>query len=194
MCGNYRDLCAAEHCCSCKCKAHLAAGVVGDKADGVDALTGCACGNEYALACKVLLIGSLADDVLQQSLLVGELSVADVAVCQHTADRLHYLIAELSQLVKIVLNYGVVEHIMVHGRSDYLLAGASHDRGGQHIVGNAVCYLAYDVCRGRSYHDHICLLGDGNVLHTVLKVAVKCVDEALVLSKSLKCQGVYEIE
>ena len=87
-----------------------------------------------------------------------------------------------------------MEHIVVHGRCNYLLAGASHYRGREHIVGNAVCYLADNIRARRSYHHNVRLLCDRDVLDTVLEVSVKGVDKALVLSERLKCERVDEIE
>jgi hypothetical protein len=82
---------------------------------------------------------------------------------------------------------------VIHRRSDKLFAGASHNRGGKHIVGDTVCKLAYHVCACRRNQHDVSRLCESDVLNAILKIAVESVDKALVLRERFKRYRIYKL-
>ena len=99
----------------------------------------------------------------------------------------------MAKLVQIVLNDRIDKHIRVHGRDDDFLASAGHHRRREHIVCNAICDLSDHISTGRRDHHHVRKLSKGHVLHTVLKIPVKCINQTLIAGESLKRNRMNEI-
>ena len=97
--------------------------MIGDEAHRVNGFPGGSCGDQNVLACQILLTGDMAENVLQQHLLLRHSAVAGVAVGQHPPIRRHDLIAKPLQFFQIVLHDGVVEHIVVHSGETIFLQG-----------------------------------------------------------------------
>ena len=57
-------------------------------------------------------------------------------------------------------------------------------------MGNLSDYIGAD----RRDHHHVCLLGQRNMLHTVLKIPVKSINQALISRKCFKCNGIDKID
>ena len=150
-------------------------------------------GDQDLLSGQVLFEGHLFEDILEQSLRLGHFSGTGVAAGEIPVGRLDDLIAKALELVEIILNDGVFEHLGIHGRGDDLVAFAGHDGGGEHIVGQAVGDLADDIGRGRGHQDHVGALGQGHMLHGVLEIPVEGVHQALVGGEGLEGDGVDEI-
>ena len=174
-------------------KAHFPRGMVRNEPNGIDGFPGRAGSDQELFPGKILLAGDFAENILEQHAFLRHPAVPGIAVCQHPRIGGHDLIAVARELFEVILHDGVVVHIMVHGRSHDFFAGTGHDRGGKHIVRNAVCELADHVGGRRGDHHHVRLLCKGDVLHAVLEVPVKCVDEALVRGQRLEGDGVNEI-
>ena len=193
MGADQRYLCPPAHSGLSYCYAHFPAGMVGYEPHRVDSLAGSAGGHKDLFAGKILLKGDLLQHIFHENALLRQTAVADIAVGKHPPVGGDDLVAVGGQLTDIVLNYGIVEHIVVHGGSHQLFAGAGHDRGGEHIVSDAVCELSDDVCRGGCDKHTVGGLCKGNVFHAVLEVPVKGVDKTLVVREGLKSYGVDEL-
>ena len=103
------------------------------------------------------------------------------------------MITEAAQLIHIVLDDGISEHVGVHGRSQDHWTGTSHDRGGQHVVSNPTRHLTDDVGTGRGNQYAVSLLGQCDVFDIVLEVPIEGVDETLVLRQGFEGDGVDKI-
>ena len=191
--GNQSDLRTTEHGSLGEGHTHLAGGVVGDEADGVDGLPGGSGGDQDLPARQILGEGDFLQDVLQQGLRLRHLARTGVAAGEVAMGGLDDLIAKSLELGEVVLNDGVLEHLGIHGGGDDLVATACHHRGGQHIVRQAVCDLADDIGGGGGDQNHICPLGQGHMLDAVLEIPVEGIHQALVAGEGLKGDGVDEI-
>ena len=191
--GNQGDLRAPEHGGFGDGHAHLARGMVGDEAHGVDGFAGGSGCDQDALARQVLGEGPLLQDILQKGLRLRHLACAGVAAGEVAVGGLDDLIAEPLELGEVVLDDGVFKHLGIHGGGDDLVALAGHDRGGQHIVRQTVCDLADDIGGGRSHQHHIGPLGQSHMLHRILEIPVEGVHQTLVARQGLKGDGIDEI-
>ncbi len=191
--GHQGDLSAPEHGGLGQGNTHLAGGMIGDEAHRVDGFPGGACGDQDLLSGQILLIGHFLENVGQQCLGLRHFSGTDVTAGEISAGGLDHLIAEALQLLQVVLDDGIEEHLGVHGGGDDLMAGAGHDSGGQHVVGQTVGNLADDVGGGRGDEHHICPFSKGNVLDAVLEVSVEGIHQALVAGEGLEGDGIDKI-
>ena len=187
------DLRSPEHGSLCHSNAHFSAGMVCYEPDRVNGFSGCSCSDKHLLACKILFKGDLTKDIFIKHLGLGHSAVTQIAVCQHSVLGLDQKIAKPFQLLDVVLNNGIMEHIMVHGRRDDLFAGTSHNCSGEHIISDTACYLSDHISRSRCDHDHISLFCKSNVLNAVLKVAVKGIYQALFSCETFKGYGIDEL-
>ena len=169
-------------------KAHFPGRMIGDKAYRIDGFPGGSRSHQHLFPCQILLAGNFLQNIFQQQPFVGHSSVAAVPIGQHTGLRRNDLIAEADQLLQIILDDRVVVHIVIHGRGNDFLTGAGHDRSSQHIVSNAVRDLANHVGRGRSHQHHVRLLCQRHMLHAVLEIPVKGVNEAFIAGKLFEGQ------
>ena len=131
--------------------------------------------------------------MLHQHIFLGKPPVTDIAVCEHAPVRIYYAVAVCRKLFNVVLNNGIVQHIVVHRRGDKLFARAGHNRSREHIIGDAAGYLSDDVCRSRRDKHDVRRLCKRNMLNAVLEIAVKRVDKTLVLRERLKGYGIYKL-
>ena len=96
------------------------------------------------------------------------------------------LITESCQFLQVILHDWIMVHVVIHCRGHQDSASTSHDRGTQHIVRNPPGKLTHNVCRSRSNQHEVCLFGQCHMLHRELKIAVKCINQALIAGKGLK--------
>ena len=106
-----------------------------------------------------------------------------------TAGGLYHLPAVFPENSQVVLGHGVLIHLGVHGWGEESGALAGQHRGGEHVVGNTVGQFGGYVGGGRSHHDYVRLLGQGDVLHVELEAPVKGVYRGLVAGEGLKDHG-----
>ena len=99
----------------------------------------------------------------------------------------------MSQLGNIVLKDGILPHASVHGwrYDNRRLCREKCCR--QHIVTYPSRQLPYDICRGRGDEDNIGELGQRDMFHAEVKVAVECVDDALMACQCLECHRRDEV-
>ena len=140
-----------------------------------------------------MLERNVAQNVLYQSFGFRHLARAHGAAGQTAAGRINDFPAVTAQGVKIILRNRVFIHIGIHSRADQLGAAAGQHRGGQHIVGQAVCQLGADIGSSRSNQHQIGALSQRDVLHLMHKVAVKGVDDGLASGQLFKGQRRNEL-
>ena len=193
MTVNQRNLSATEHSGLCDRATHLTAGMVCDEPYGIDGFP-CGTGSyKDLLSCEVFGKCDLFQNVLEENRLLWHSAVTGITVGQHTPVRCDDFVAKSLQLCEVVLYDGVVVHIVIHGRGDDLFTGASHHRGGQHIIRNAVGDFSDHIGRSGGDHDHISPLGEGDMFHAVLEVPVKGVDQTLVAGERFEGNGIDEL-
>ena len=138
--------------------------------------------------CHILFSCQLHGDAVQQGLRLRQLAAAHILAGQHTYGGLDDAKTVFFQLGQIVLGDGIFQHGRVHSRSYQLFAPGGQNRCGQHVVSQAVCQLGDDVGRGRGNQDQVCRLGQGDVLHIVLKIPCEGVYHAAVVGQGFKGQ------
>ena len=173
--------------------AHAAAGVVGEVADGVQGLLGGTGGDGDMDAGEGLLPGQLHGDSVQQDLRLRQLAAAHILAGQKAAGGLDDAEAVLPEGLKVILGDGVFQHGGIHGGGDQLAALGGQDRGGQHIVRDAVGELREDVGGGGGDEDQVRRLREGDVVDIVLKIPGEGVHHAAVVRQGLKGQGGDEL-
>ena len=90
--------------------------MIGDEAHRIDGLPGGSRRHQHPLPGQILFAGNLLQHIFQEYALFRHPAVAAVAICQHPALRRNDLIAEAGQLLKVVLDDGIMVHIVIHGR------------------------------------------------------------------------------
>ena len=93
------------------------------------------------------------------------------------------------QLLQIILGNGIFQHVGIHGRGHQLGAGSRQRHGGQHVVSQSVGQFGNHVGRGRGNQHQICRIGQRNMCHVILEIAVKGVHDAAVVGQRLEDQG-----
>ena len=173
--------------------AHLAGGVIREIAHRVQGFLRRAGGDEQLLSGEVLRTGDFPKDVLEQLGRLRHLTGTGVATGEVAAGRGNHFIAEGLQLPEIILHDRILVHGGVHRRRDDLVAATGHDRGGEHIIREAICDLADDIGTRRGDHHDVCLLCDRDVLDLELEIPVEGVDQALVSGQGLEGDRVNEV-
>ena len=127
-------------------------------------------------------------DVIQQDLRLRHLPAAHRLAGQQAAGGGDDLKAILFQGGDVVLGDGVFQHGRVHGRGDQLLALGRQDHGGQHVIRQAVGQLGDHICGCRGDQHQIRRVGQRNMGHIILEVAVKGIHNAAVVGQGFKHQ------
>ncbi len=102
-----------------------------------------------------------------------QLSHAHGAAGQAAAGRRDNLPAIAAKGRKVILGHGIFIHMGVHGRGNQLGTAAGQNRGGQHIIRQAVGQLGADIGGGRGNENQIRPVRQGDVFYTVVKIAVE---------------------
>ena len=76
----------------------------------------------------------------------------------------------------------------VHGRGHQLGAGGGQGDGGEHVIGQAVGQLGDDVGGGRRDEHEVGGVGQRDMGHIVLEIAVEGIDDAAAVGEGLKDQ------
>ena len=173
--------------------AHLAGGMVGQVAHGVQRLLGGAGSHGNVQACQIFGLGDGVQDVLNEHILLGQAAAAYILAGQQAALGGDDRKAVVLQRLEVVLGDGIFQHPGVHGRGDQLGALGGQHHGGEHVVGNAVGHLGNDIGRGRGHEDDVGFLGQRDVGDFKLEIAVKGVHHALVARQGLKGEGRDEL-
>ena len=173
--------------------AHPAGGVVGEIAHRVQRLPGGAGGDQHPQARHVLGVAHGVLHILQQLVRLGHFPFPYRAAGQPAAGRLDELPAVSAQRGQIVLGHRVFVHPGVHGGGGQLWAVAGQDGGGEHVVRQAVGQLGQHVGGGGSHQHHVRLVGQGDVLHLKLIVAVEGVHAHPVARQGLEGMGTDEL-
>src|ERR1039458_3848528 len=146
--------------------AHLAAGAVAEKADGVDGLAGASGGDEDGLAVKVLCGRGLqgGEHGLGDGVDVGEAAGAGHAAGEVAAAGFYDGDAAGLKYRDIRTCRRVVPHVHVHRGGDDDRSGGGKKHGGEEVVGEAVGHLGEDVGGGGRDDDRVGGLGLRDVL------------------------------
>ena len=184
-----RDLRAAQHRLTRDGVAHLSRGVVGDEADGVDALAGRACGDEDFFTRQVLLTRKLAQEVVAERLLRGQLALARVAAREIALVGRNHRHAAPLQGSEVLLYRRALEHVHVHRGRDHHGGRHREQGGGEHVVGDAVRHLREDVRRGWRDKHRVRALRERDMRHLDGIGALKGIGIAPVFRQRLKGDG-----
>ena len=176
-----------------QCVAHLAGGMVGQVAHGVQCLLGGPGGHGDTHSGQVLGPGDGVQDVLDEHIFLRQATTAHILAGQHTALGGDDREAIPLQRGEVVLRDGVFQHAGVHGGGNQLGAFGRQHHGGEHIVGDAVGHFGDHVGRGGGHQDHVGLFGQRDVGDLEFEVAVKGVHHALVAGQGLKGDGSDEL-
>ena len=136
MTVNKSDIGASQHSRFCKSTAHFATGMIGDETYGVKGFPCSTGSNENFLSHQVLGESDFFENILQQNCFFRHSSIAAVAIGQHAAVRSNYLVSETLKLCKIILNYRIVIHVVIHRRSNYFFTWTCHNGCSHHVVCN----------------------------------------------------------
>ena len=162
-------------------------------ANRVNALLSRACGDKHLFALEILLIRQYSFKIIKQNLLIGHFALADCTAGKSALGRRNYNISESLKFCKIVLNNWVFIHICIHSRRNNNRTFASHNSGGEHIVGNAVCNFSDYICRCRCNNKCVRTCGKRNMRHIILNISVKGINNALMLCKLLKGERINKV-
>ena len=126
---------------------------------------------------------------LQQLLRLRHLPLPHGPAGQASAGRLHNLPAVPPQEGQVILGNRILIHAGVHGGRGDFGTVTGQNGGGEHIVGQTVGKLSQNVGRGRGHQYQVGLVGQGDVLHLELVVAVKGVHAYPVARQGFKGVG-----
>ena len=184
-----RDLGAAQHRLTRDGVAHLAGGVIGDKAHRIKALARGSCCDQHAFACQILWLGNLAEDIVEQGLLGGQLAGADSTAGEHAVVGRYDGHAAAREDLEVVLHRRILKHVYIHRRRDQhrRLYGKKHSA--EHVVGDAVRELSDDICRGRRYQHDVGTFRQGDVLDLTDVMAVKGLGVTAAFGERFKGDG-----
>ena len=130
--------------------AHLAAGTVADKADGVNRFTCTCCGNEYLQATQVALTaGKKAAHKLHNLLRFRQTAGAAGAAGKMSGSRRHYSNTAALQLSDIFLSCSIKIHTGIHCGADNYRCLSCQKRSAQQIIRNAICHFSQNISGSR---------------------------------------------
>ena len=130
--------------------AHLAAGTVADKADGVNRLTCACCGNEYLQATQIALTaGKKAAHKLHNLLRFRQTAGAAGAAGKMSGSRRHYSNTAALQLSDIFLGCSIKIHTGIHCGADNYRCLSCQKRSAQQIIRNAICHFSQNISGSR---------------------------------------------
>ena len=130
--------------------AHLAAGTVADKADGVNRLTCTCCGNEYLQATQVALTaGKKAAHKLHNLLRFRQTAGAAGAAGKMSGNRRHYSNTAALQLSDIFLSCSIKIHTGIHCGANNYRCLSCQKRSAQQIIRNAICHFSQNISGSR---------------------------------------------
>ena len=184
---------ASEHGLTRHGVAHLACGVICDKADRVNTLSCRARCDENPLPCQILLLCGFAENIIEQNQLGRHFTCSRVSAGEVAVVGRNDCYAELLKRFYIALNNGICEHIHVHRGRHYNGAFHCEIRRAEHIVGDSVRHLCYYIRRCGCNKHYVRLVGNGNVSHVIHEVAVEGVGHALVFCERFKGDRVDKI-
>ena len=99
----------------------------------------------------------------------------------------------MTKFLQIILNDWIFVHVGIHRRSNDLFTFACHDSCCQHVIRNAAYNLSNNIRRRRSDQHHIRLFCQRDMLYTILKIAVKCINQTFGTCQCLKCDRINKI-
>ena len=167
--------------------------MVCDIPDWVDCLLRRSRRDENFFPFHILFHCSRTDDMLCQKTFIRKFSAPHILACKHADSGFHNLKSVLFQRFDIILRNRILVHRGVHGRRDNLRARAGKHRCRQHVIGKPMRKFCHHICRCRRDKDNIRLLCQRDMLHLILKIPVKRVDQALSAGQCLKRDGIDKV-
>ena len=130
--------------------AHLAAGTVANKADGVNRLTCACCGNEYLQPTQVALTaGKKAAHKLHNLLRFRQTAGAAGAAGKMSGSRRHYSNTAALQLSDIFLGCSIKIHTGIHCGANNYRCLSCQKRSAQQIIRNAIGHFSQNISGSR---------------------------------------------
>ena len=145
--------------------AHLAGGIVGQVTHRVDALHGGASGDQHLQALQILLGGQQLANRVHDLYRLAHATSAGIAAGQHTAGGAYRPDTASQQGLQILLRGLCRPHAGIHGRCQQNGGLGGQQRGGEHIIRNAMGQFGHQVGGGRSNQKHIRFLCQRDMLH-----------------------------
>ena len=160
--------------------------MIRDKAHRINRFHRRSCRHQHVDAFHILLKGNLVQNMLQQKRFRRKLSCSRIAAGQMAARRFDHLKAIMAQCCQIVLCDRILVHPCIHRRGYQLRTRTRKQRRREHIVRNSMSQLCNHICARRRHNRQICPFCQLHVLHLILKIPVKRIDQTFLSCQCLE--------
>ena len=176
-----------------QCKAHFPAGIIGQKAHGVQPLPGGSGGDEHLQPRQIVFPRKDLPDLFHNLRRFAHPPGALVAAGQDTRSRAGEPHAPLPQGFHVLPRGLRGPHAGVHGRGDQHRCLRRQHGGAQHVVRDTAGHLGQDIRRRRRDYKHVRQFGQRHVLHVPVFRRGKSVRNHRVRAQGLKRQRRHKL-